>query len=239
MSSNDNLQDNKATSLSTTNTEKDLNGWSNQDGEWNFYKSNEKQTGWIQDKNLWYYLGNDGKMRTGWIQDKSNWYYLNSDGSMATNTTVDGCYLNTDGQIQETPSNYTKQNNASQNNQSQTTQSQDSPYKSSDPYLQKILGKWKPQFFINMGFIRVYNSDYINITTTKFQIHPYTVVHEDQGYIDIQMQDSNVGYRFSFDLNGSLHVTELNDTHYTKEDLYDITAESIHELNVCTFTRYE
>lgn len=57
------------------------------------------------DKNSWYYLGNDGKMRTGWIKDNGNWYYLNNDGTMATNTTIDNCYINEKGLIEETPNN--------------------------------------------------------------------------------------------------------------------------------------
>lgn len=82
-----------------------LNGWKEESGSWYFYRNNEKQKNWIQDKYSWYYLGADGKMRTGWIKDNGNWYYLNNDGTMATNATVDNCYLNEKGLIEETPSN--------------------------------------------------------------------------------------------------------------------------------------
>ncbi len=82
-----------------------LNGWKEENGSWYFYKDNEKQQNWVQDKNSWYYLGNDGKMRTGWIKDNGNWYYLNQDGTMAANTTIDNCYLNEHGLIENTPRN--------------------------------------------------------------------------------------------------------------------------------------
>jgi len=82
-----------------------LNGWKEESGIWYFYKDNEKQKNWIQDKDSWYYLGVDGKMRTGWIKDNDNWYYLNTDGTMAVNTTIDNCYLNEKGVIEETPLN--------------------------------------------------------------------------------------------------------------------------------------
>lgn len=112
--------------LSTTKPEEKskLNGWQEKNGEWYYYKDDVTQTGWAQDnnnwfyldnsgrmklnwlqyKNKWYYLGSDGKMRTGWIQDQDKWYYLNNDGTMATNMTVDGCYLNENGIIADTPS---------------------------------------------------------------------------------------------------------------------------------------
>lgn len=82
-----------------------LSGWKEDSGSWYFYKDNEKQKNWIQDKNSWYYLSTDGKLRTGWIKDNENWYYLNKDGTMATNTTIDNCYLNDKGIIEETPTN--------------------------------------------------------------------------------------------------------------------------------------
>ncbi len=96
------------------------NGWKEESGDWYFYKDNEKQKNWLQDKNSWYYLGSDGKMRTGWIKDNETWYYLNKDGVMATNTTVDNCYLNEKGVIENTPKNT---NAASSNNDSSTSES--------------------------------------------------------------------------------------------------------------------
>lgn len=88
-----------------TETVETLNGWYEFNGEWYFYKDNEKQSEWIEDNKLWYYLGNDGKMRTGWIKSNNEWYYLNQDGSMASNVTIDGCYLNENGLIEITPKN--------------------------------------------------------------------------------------------------------------------------------------
>ncbi|AGF59652.1 hypothetical protein B0P06_006073 [Clostridium saccharoperbutylacetonicum] len=99
------------------------NGWNQKDGDWYYYKDDKVQTGWVQDngswyycddsgkmklnwlqdKSKWYYLGSDGKLRTGWIKDSDKWYYMNNDGTMAVNTTIDGCYLNQDGIIVETP----------------------------------------------------------------------------------------------------------------------------------------
>ena len=58
------------------------------------------KTGWVQDKDKWYYLNEDGSMKTGWIQSSSSgkWYYLNSDGSMAHDTTTsDGYNVGSDG----------------------------------------------------------------------------------------------------------------------------------------------
>jgi hypothetical protein len=98
-----------------------LSGWKSDSGSWYFYKDNEKQKNWIQDKNSWYYLGADGKMRVGWIKDNGVWYYLNTDGTMATNTTVDNCYINEKGTIEETPAN--SQTSAKTNDSSNTTRS--------------------------------------------------------------------------------------------------------------------
>ncbi|MFT8351661.1 hypothetical protein [Clostridium saccharoperbutylacetonicum] len=98
-----------------------LSGWKSEIGSWYFYKDNEKQKNWIQDKNSWYYLGADGKMRVGWIKDNNVWYYLNNDGTMATNTTVDNCYINEKGTIEETPAN--SQNSAKTDDSSNTTRS--------------------------------------------------------------------------------------------------------------------
>lgn len=80
-----------------------INGWNKESDIWYFYIDNIKQTGWIQYNNAWYYLGSDGKMRTGWIKDKNQWYYLYEDGTMAANATIDNCYLNEQGLIEETP----------------------------------------------------------------------------------------------------------------------------------------
>ncbi|WP_459482603.1 hypothetical protein [Clostridium saccharoperbutylacetonicum] len=76
----------------------------------------EVKEGWVKDKNSWYYLGDNGKMRTGWIKNKYQWYHLNTDGTMATNTTVDGCYLNSNGLIEDTPTKAKQSNRVSDDN---------------------------------------------------------------------------------------------------------------------------
>lgn len=91
-------------------------GWNQENGSWYSYKNNEKQTEWVKDNNSWYYLGNDGKMRTGWIKNKDQWYYLNGDGTMATNVTIDGCYLNNEGLIEETPTKPKQSSKSSETN---------------------------------------------------------------------------------------------------------------------------
>ncbi len=113
----DNLQNN----IKTT-AEEVKDGWKKENDSWYFYKDNKKQTDWFKDNNFWYYLGDDGKMRTGWVKDKDQWYYLNGDGTMATNTTVDGCYLNNNGLIEETPTK-AKQNNQSSDDNINTSSS--------------------------------------------------------------------------------------------------------------------
>jgi hypothetical protein len=118
-----NMSSNNISSTTKAEEKVKLNGWQQKNGDWYYYKDDAAQTSWIQDnnnwyflddsgkmklnwlqdKNKWFYLGSDGKMRTGWIQDQGKWYYLNSDGTMATNTTIDGCYLNENGIIIDTP----------------------------------------------------------------------------------------------------------------------------------------
>ena len=112
-SNGDNIQTNVNIKVEEVKQES-KEGWKQENGSWYFYKNNEKKTEWAEDNNSWYYLGSDGKMRIGWIKDKDQWYYLNGDGTMATNTTVDGCYLNNDGLIEETPTKSKQNVNESQ-----------------------------------------------------------------------------------------------------------------------------
>ncbi|MGG3563703.1 N-acetylmuramoyl-L-alanine amidase [Neobacillus rhizosphaerae] len=60
------------------------NGWVKQGAQWSYYKNGANQTGWVNDKNKWYYLDSNGVMKTGWILDKNKWYYLDSEGVMQT-----------------------------------------------------------------------------------------------------------------------------------------------------------
>ena len=54
---------------------------------------------WIKSatREVWYYLGEDGKMATGWIEDDGKRYYLNDQGEMQHDCVVDGITLNSDG----------------------------------------------------------------------------------------------------------------------------------------------
>ncbi|MBW6411927.1 hypothetical protein KYD98_17760, partial [Clostridium sp. YB-6] len=43
-------------------------------------------------------LKDDGSVATEWLYDQGNWYYLYPEGSMAQDTTVNGCYVNDNGE---------------------------------------------------------------------------------------------------------------------------------------------
>ncbi|MFZ7946221.1 bifunctional 2',3'-cyclic-nucleotide 2'-phosphodiesterase/3'-nucleotidase [Neobacillus sp. 19] len=61
-------------------------GWQIEDGHWYFYKDGAAQTGWLKDKENWYYLGTDGKMlENNWVLYKNTWYYLGKSGKMLEN----------------------------------------------------------------------------------------------------------------------------------------------------------
>ena len=60
-------------------------GWYKQDGKWRFRKDGKDVTGWVFDKNVWYYLDPDGCMvANAWRQVSGWWYYLTGSGAMAT-----------------------------------------------------------------------------------------------------------------------------------------------------------
>lgn len=142
-SSNDTEEASKAPSVEV---KEKLNGWKQKNSYWYYYKDDKEQTGWLQDNNKWYYLGNDGKMRTGWIQDADIWYYMNQDGTLATNTTIDGCYLNDKGLIEETPKPKVNSNNVNESsteiigNQPISTENQamNIIYQNDDPELNLV-----------------------------------------------------------------------------------------------------
>ncbi|AQS08721.1 toxin A [Clostridium saccharobutylicum] len=108
-------------------------GWiQDSEGKWYYYdkSSGESQTGWIKYNNNWYYLyserqiatgwaylngshyyfNSDGEMQTGWIQDNGYSYYLDDNGIMAHDTTIDGCYVNANGEWE--PNKYNESGNA-------------------------------------------------------------------------------------------------------------------------------
>ena len=60
-------------------------GWYKQDGKWRFRKDGKDGTGWVFDKNVWYYLDPDGYMAANaWRKVNGWWYYLTGSGAMAT-----------------------------------------------------------------------------------------------------------------------------------------------------------
>ena len=60
-------------------------GWYKQDGKWRFRKDGKDVTGWVFDKNVWYYLDPDGYMAANvWRKVGGWWYYLTGSGAMAT-----------------------------------------------------------------------------------------------------------------------------------------------------------
>ena len=62
-----------------------LSGWYKQDGKWRFRKDGKDVTGWVFDKNVWYYLDPDGYMAANaWRRVNGWWYYLTGSGAMAT-----------------------------------------------------------------------------------------------------------------------------------------------------------
>ena len=59
-------------------------GWYKQDGKWRFRKDGKDVTGWLFDKNVWYYLDPDGYMAANaWRKVNGWWYYLTGSGAMA------------------------------------------------------------------------------------------------------------------------------------------------------------
>ena len=64
--------------------EEQPSGWYKQDGKWRFRKDGKDVTGWVFDKNVWYYLDPDGYMAANvWRKVNGWWYYLTGSGTMA------------------------------------------------------------------------------------------------------------------------------------------------------------
>lgn len=64
--------------------EEQPSGWYKQDGKWRFRKDGKDGTGWVFDKNVWYYLDSDGYMAANvWRKVEGWWYYLTGSGAMA------------------------------------------------------------------------------------------------------------------------------------------------------------
>lgn len=74
-------------------------GWLNQSGTWYYLNgSGVMQTGWLSLSGTWYYLTASGSMKTGWYQVSTKWYYSYGSGALAVSTTVDGYYVNANGE---------------------------------------------------------------------------------------------------------------------------------------------
>ena len=74
-------------------------GWLNQSGTWYYLNgSGAMQTGWLSLSGTWYYLTASGSMKTGWYQVSTKWYYSYGSGALAVSTTVDGYYVNANGE---------------------------------------------------------------------------------------------------------------------------------------------
>ena len=74
-------------------------GWLNQSGTWYYLNgSGAMQTGWLSLSGTWYYLTASGSMKTGWYQVGTKWYYSYGSGALAVSTTVDGYYVNANGE---------------------------------------------------------------------------------------------------------------------------------------------
>ncbi|MBC2438870.1 hypothetical protein, partial [Clostridium saccharobutylicum] len=86
-------------------------GWIKYNNNW-YYLYSERQiaTGWAYLNGSHYYFNSDGEMQTGWIQDNGYSYYLDDNGIMAHDTTIDGCYVNANGEWE--PNKYNESGNA-------------------------------------------------------------------------------------------------------------------------------
>ena len=75
-------------------------GWYQEGSTWYYLDepNGDMKTGWQYFGNKWYYLRSSGAMATGWFQVGSKWYYAYSSGALAVNTTVDGYYVNYNGE---------------------------------------------------------------------------------------------------------------------------------------------
>ena len=73
-------------------------------GEWVFYQDGKVQEyTWVASNATdWYYAGKNGVMVTSsWIARDSSlsvWYYVNEDGLMVRDTTIDGYYIDANGE---------------------------------------------------------------------------------------------------------------------------------------------
>lgn len=77
-------------------------GWQQENGSWYYYQGDSKQTGWLSNNKMKYYLGEDGRMKSGWQNINGKWYMFHGDGGMHTGWYLDGStwyYLTLDGSM--------------------------------------------------------------------------------------------------------------------------------------------
>ena len=77
-----------------------VTGWYQEGSTWYYLdaENGDMKTGWQYLGNKWYYLRSSGSMVTGWFQVNGKWYHAYSSGALAVNTTVDGYYVNYNGE---------------------------------------------------------------------------------------------------------------------------------------------
>ena len=75
-------------------------GWQYLGNKWYYFRSSGAMaTGWYQEGSTWYYLNaGNGDMKTGWFQVNGKWYYAYGSGALAVNTTVEGYFVNYNGE---------------------------------------------------------------------------------------------------------------------------------------------
>ena len=75
-------------------------GWQYLGNKWYYLRSSGAMaTGWYQEGSTWYYLNaGNGDMKTGWFQVNGKWYYAYGSGALAVNTTVEGYFVNYNGE---------------------------------------------------------------------------------------------------------------------------------------------
>lgn len=79
--------------------------WREDSNGWWYSQGNSYATNWTKINGQWYYFDSNGYMKTGWVKDNENWYYFYGDGTMAHDTTIEGYYLNSSGNISSTTDN--------------------------------------------------------------------------------------------------------------------------------------
>ena len=79
--------------------QKNMSGWTSENGSWYYTAGGSYQTGWLQLGNTWYYLNaGSGAMQTGWVDVNGTWYYMDGSGAMQTGwADVNGTWYYMDG----------------------------------------------------------------------------------------------------------------------------------------------